>query len=39
MCQAGHLHCNQNLKRKALERLQATIFGFYLGAEEYLKAV
>jgi hypothetical protein len=33
---AVHLGSDHKLKRKALEQLQAAIYGYYLGAEEYL---
>ncbi len=36
---ANRLGCDVNLEPEALSRLEATIFGFYKGAEEYLKSV
>ena len=36
---ASRLECDVNLKPEALFRLSATIFGFYKGAEEYLKSI
>lgn len=36
---ANRLRCDVNLKSEALFRLATTIFGFYKGAEEYLKSV
>jgi len=36
---ADRLGCDVNLEPEALLRLATTIFGFYKGAEEYLKAV
>jgi hypothetical protein len=36
---ANRLECNVNLEPEALFRLVATIFGFYKGAEDYLKSV
>jgi ABC-type microcin C transport system permease subunit YejE len=36
---AHRLGCNINIRAEALFRLAATIFGFYNGAEEYLKSV
>lgn len=36
---AARLGCDVNLKSEALFRLSAVIFGFYNGAEEYLKSV
>jgi hypothetical protein len=36
---ASRLNCNVNMKYEALFRLATTIFGFYKGAEDYLKSV
>ena len=36
---AERLECDINLSYEALFRLAATIFGFYRGAEEYLKSI
>ena len=36
---ANRLGCDVNLKSEALSRLASIIFGFYNGAEEYLKSV
>jgi hypothetical protein len=36
---ANRLACNVNLEPEALFRLGANIFGFYKGAEDYLKSV
>lgn len=36
---ASRLGCDINLSYEALFRLAATIFGFYMGAEEYLKSI
>ena len=36
---ADCLECNISLKTEAIFRLETAIFGFYIGAEEYLKSV